>query len=48
MANNYNRLAKPAVVFVENGSDYLVVERESFEDLTKNDLPLPAPILAGE
>ncbi|HET6872842.1 MAG TPA: diaminopimelate decarboxylase, partial [Sporolactobacillaceae bacterium] len=48
MANNYNRLAKPAVVFVEKGSDYLVVERESVEDLTKNDLPLPAPILSGE
>jgi diaminopimelate decarboxylase len=48
MANNYNRLARPAVVFVEKGADYLVVERESFEDLTKNDLPLPAPILSGD
>jgi diaminopimelate decarboxylase len=48
MANNYNRLARPAVVFVEKGSDYLVVERESFDDLTKNDIPLPAPVLSAE
>ncbi|HSU80670.1 MAG TPA: diaminopimelate decarboxylase [Candidatus Angelobacter sp.] len=48
MANNYNRLARPAVVFVEKGTDYLVVERESFDDLTKNDIPLPAPVLSAE
>lgn len=40
MASNYNRLPRPAVVFVENGEHQLVVERESYEDLVKLDLPL--------
>jgi diaminopimelate decarboxylase len=40
MANNYNRLPRPAVVFVENGKSTLVVKRESYEDLIKLDLPL--------
>lgn len=40
MANNYNRLPRPAVVFVENGKSSLVVKRESFEDLVRLDLPL--------
>ncbi len=39
MASNYNRFRKPAVVFVENGKDQLVVRRESLEDIVKNDLP---------
>src|SRR5699024_6328605 len=38
MANHYNRFPKPAVVFVENGEDTLVVKRETYEDMTKNDL----------
>src|SRR5699024_2837622 len=38
MASNYNRLAKPAVVFVENGQDQLVIKRESLEDIIQNDL----------
>src|SRR5690625_3478779 len=38
MASNYNRFAKPAVVFVENGKSQLVVKRESNEDIIKNDL----------
>lgn len=38
MANNYNRFARPAVVFVENGKDVLVVKRETNEDIVKNDL----------
>jgi diaminopimelate decarboxylase len=40
MANNYNRLPRPAVVFVENGKSSLVVKRESYEDLIRQDLPL--------
>nr|WP_263325850.1 diaminopimelate decarboxylase [Neobacillus sp. Marseille-Q6967] len=40
MANNYNRLPRPAVVFVENGKATLVVKRETYEDLLRNDLPL--------
>lgn len=42
MASNYNRLPRPAVVFVENGEHQLVVKRESYEDLVKLDLPLVA------
>ncbi|MDF2556704.1 MAG: diaminopimelate decarboxylase [Bacillales bacterium] len=40
MASNYNRLPRPAVVFVENGEDKLVVKRESYEDIILNDLQL--------
>jgi len=39
MANNYNRIPRPPVVFVENGHDQLVVKRESYEDLLRLDLP---------
>ncbi|MDN3016644.1 diaminopimelate decarboxylase [Paenibacillus sp. BSR1-1] len=40
MSNNYNRIPRPAVVFVENGKATLVVKRESYEDLIRHDLPL--------
>ena len=40
MASNYNRLRKPAVVFVENGKHQLAVRRETLEDLIHLDLPL--------
>ena len=40
MANNYNRITRPAVVFVENGETTLVIKRESFDDLIRHDLPL--------
>jgi len=40
MSNNYNRIPRPAVVFVENGSATLVVKRETYEDLIQHDLPL--------
>lgn len=40
MSNNYNRIPRPAVVFVENGKATLVVKRETYEDLIKYDLPL--------
>ncbi|MDJ0331703.1 diaminopimelate decarboxylase [Planococcus sp. S3-L1] len=39
MASNYNRIARPAVVFVENGNHQLVVKRETNDDLIKQDLP---------
>lgn len=38
MANNYNRIPRPAVVFVKEGNADLVVKRESYEDLVKNDI----------
>ena len=38
MSSNYNRVTKPAVVFVQNGQSRLVVKRETLEDLVRNDL----------
>jgi diaminopimelate decarboxylase len=38
MANNYNRLPRPAVIFVENGEARLVVKRETYEDLVRLDI----------
>ena len=38
MSNNYNRIPRPAVIFVYNGNADLVVERESLDDIVKNDL----------
>lgn len=38
MANNYNRIRKPAVVMVNNGVDKLIVKRETYEDIIKNDI----------
>ncbi len=37
MANNYNRIARPAVVFVRDGHAELVVEREQLSDLVRLD-----------
>ena len=37
MASNYNGLTKPAVVLVNNGKSDLIVERETYADLVKND-----------
>lgn len=39
MASNYNRNARPAVVFAEKGKDQLVIKRESLEDLVHLDQP---------
>ncbi|WP_102345710.1 diaminopimelate decarboxylase [Bacillus sp. Marseille-P3661] len=44
MANNYNRIARPAVVFVENGEVQLVVKRETYEDIIRLDLPLKTKV----
>jgi diaminopimelate decarboxylase len=46
MANNYNRIPRPPVVFVENGEVQLVVQRESYEDLVRLDLSLNEKIKA--
>jgi len=35
MASNYNRLPRPAVVFVEKGKDFLAIRRETVEDYLK-------------
>lgn len=38
MASNYNRVPRPAMVFIKNGVDRLVVRRECLEDIVRNDL----------
>ncbi len=39
MASNYNRLPRPPVVILKNGSEsYVAVRRESFEDIVRNDM----------
>ena len=38
MSMNYNRFPRPPVVFVNNGSARIVVKRESYKDLMKNDV----------
>jgi diaminopimelate decarboxylase len=35
MASNYNRVPRPAVVFVANGSAREVLRRETFDDLAR-------------
>ena len=37
MASHYNRLPNPPVVMVKDGNARIIVERESYEDLIKND-----------
>jgi diaminopimelate decarboxylase len=38
MASNYNRLCRPAVVFVRDGEAYVVVKRETISDMLRNDI----------
>lgn len=38
MASNYNRIRKPAVVFVKDGQSELVVRRESLDDIIGHDV----------
>lgn len=38
MAMNYNRLGKPPVVLVKDGKDRLIVRRETYEDIIRNDI----------
>lgn len=40
MSSNYNRMMRPAVVFVKNGEHRLVVKRQTLDDLIVGDLPL--------
>lgn len=38
MASNYNRIPRPPVVMLNGKEDYVAVKRETFNDLTKNDI----------
>lgn len=44
MASNYNRIRRPAVVFVKDGSADVVVKRESYGDIVGNDV-IPARLM---
>ncbi|MFZ5641391.1 MAG: diaminopimelate decarboxylase family protein, partial [Bacillota bacterium] len=38
MSSNYNRIGRPAVVLVYKGPADLIVRRESYDDIVKNDI----------
>lgn len=38
MASNYNRIPRPAVVMVKEGKSRVIIKRESYEDIIKNDI----------
>ena len=38
MSSNYNKMLRPAVVFVKNGKSYLITKRENYDNLIENDL----------
>lgn len=38
MSSNYNRIQKPAVVFVNDGTSRVVVKRETLDDMIRNDV----------
>ena len=38
MASNYNRIARPALVMLSSGDNYVAIRRESLEDLCRNDI----------
>lgn len=40
MASNYNRLPRPPVVMLRDGEDFVVIERESFEDICRKDVSI--------
>jgi len=38
MASNYNRIGRPPVVMLKEGDSYIAVQRESFDDICRNDI----------
>ena len=44
MASNYNSRYKPAEVLWQNGQGHLIRARENFEDLLRNQIPLPLEV----
>lgn len=38
MASNYNKNPLPAVVLVKEGKDSLIVKRQTYEDMIKNEI----------
>ena len=40
MSSNYNRFVRPAMVLVRDGDAKVILKRETYEDLVRNDIPL--------
>ena len=38
MSSNYNRIPKPPVVMITNGKPHVIVKRETYEDIIRNDV----------
>jgi diaminopimelate decarboxylase len=38
MSSNYNKVPRPAMVLVKDGKAKLIVKRETYEDITRNDI----------
>ena len=38
MASNYNRLPRPEIIAIDGGNEKVVVKRETFEDIIRNDV----------
>lgn len=38
MASNYNRVPRPPVVMVSGGKSKVVIKRETYDDLIRNDV----------
>lgn len=38
MASNYNRIPRPAAVMLHNGKSRIIVKRETYEDMVKNEI----------
>lgn len=38
MSSNYNRIPRPAVVMIKDGEPRIIVKRETYEDILKNDI----------
>lgn len=40
MSNNYNKIERPAVIFVKDGKAQVAIKRETYEELVKNELEI--------
>ena len=38
MASNYNRVPRPPVIMTSNGKARVIIKRETYEDIIKNDV----------
>lgn len=38
MSSNYNRVPRPCAVMVRNGEDRVIIKRETYEDIVRNDI----------